>query len=409
MNDPLPHKLERVLLLQGPLGPFFADLARVFSAKGIETHRACFNAGDVAYGWADHMLHFRKPYEDWPEELARYVAKYDIQGFILYGDSRYYHRVARKLAEKLGLPCLCLEEGYLRPHFITAELGGNNNNSMLSRDPEVIRAFAGEMPPSDSFEPIGPVFGRQGWFAWLYYWAKGLCGRWFANYHHHRPGQGIVELVAWIWAFPRKQMSKIRELGVVERLIAEHSGQIFIIPLQVAVDSQLVYHSDFNHIKEFIAEVIRSFAASAEYGDQLVIKHHPMDRGFHHYGGYIQKLSEQAGIEKRVKYGFDFDLHALLRHAKGCVTVNSTVGVSALAAAVPVKALGRSLYDIAGMTNQMELDDFWTNPGNVDRALFAKWQAYIYDGALIYGSFYRQRKVTSESICSLFCHYYTGC
>jgi capsular polysaccharide export protein len=41
---------------------------------------------------------------------------------------------------------------------------------------------------------------------------------------------------------------------------------------------------------------------------------------------------------------------------------SSTVGCQALARGVPVMALGKAIYDIAGLTHQGELDEFWNAP-----------------------------------------------
>ncbi len=57
-------------------------------------------------------------------------------------------------------------------------------------------------------------------------------------------------------------------------------------------------------------------------------------------------------------------------HKPAVVTVNSTVGTLALACGLPVIALGKAVYDIAGLTFQGELDEFWNTPTAPDADLF---------------------------------------
>jgi len=47
-------------------------------------------------------------------------------------------------------------------------------------------------------------------------------------------------------------------------------------------------------------------------------------------------------------------------------TINSTVGLKALREGKPVKALGQAVYNLAGLTFQGELDDFWESRDVVD-------------------------------------------
>ena len=49
----------------------------------------------------------------------------------------------------------------------------------------------------------------------------------------------------------------------------------------------------------------------------------------------------------------------MLRNAAGFVTINSTVGVTALHHGVPVKVLGNAVFNVAGLTSQSPLAAFW--------------------------------------------------
>ena len=81
------------------------------------------------------------------------------------------------------------------------------------------------------------------------------------------------------------------------------------------------------------------------------------------------------------------DIAALVTHAHGVVTVNSTTGTLALAAGVPVIVLGRAVYDVPGITYQGALGDFWHRPGQPDAATFAAFRQVLAHRCLLRGSF----------------------
>jgi capsular polysaccharide export protein len=56
--------------------------------------------------------------------------------------------------------------------------------------------------------------------------------------------------------------------------------------------------------------------------------------------------------------------------SEGVVLVNSTVGLHALRLGIPVCALGEAIYNVPGLIHDGGLDLFWTDPKQVDIALF---------------------------------------
>ena len=174
-----------------------------------------------------------------------------------------------------------------------------------------------------------------------------------------------------------------------ERLITEFSGRFVLAPLQVHDDSQKIYHSDYTSVQAFIKEVAGSFAQNASEEQVLCFKHHPMDRGYTHYGRFIADLSCELGLEGRLFYCHDNSLPELYRHAFSVITVNSTVGLSALLHKIPVKTMGKAMYDIEGLTHQGTLGSFWQKPQPVDMALFGKFHSRLYQQTQINGSFFK--------------------
>ncbi|MBY6190519.1 capsular biosynthesis protein [Microbulbifer agarilyticus] len=374
-----------VVFLQGPHGPFFARCARYFSARGIETHKINFNGGDRLFGWADHQVDYVGGQAGWPEFFAGYLRRNDIRAVVVYGDCRYYHRKARTVCDELGVSFWACEEGYLRPDFVTLEQGGVNAFSGVDWSRDAIERYVPQ-GRSPSLK-VGRTFWQRARYAICYYFAVIVYGLRFNHYRHHRPRAWWQEAGCWLRSFYRKGLYRITERNYTEALVQRHGGEFFLFPLQTADDFQVREHSDVHSLEDSIRDVIASFALNAANKDILVIKHHPMDRGFCHYGKLIQRAARDSGVDGRVAYCHDLHLPTLLDHAKGVVTINSTVGISALLHRVPTITLGRALYDIPGMTHQGELSNFWTEPEPVDMVLFRAFRTYLYEQTQLDGSF----------------------
>ena len=73
--------------------------------------------------------------------------------------------------------------------------------------------------------------------------------------------------------------------------------------------------------------------------------------------------------------------------------VNSTVGMSALFHHSPTCALGKSIYNLPGLTYQDGLDSFWSNPVKPDMELFAKFRNAVINLTQINGNFYSKKGI----------------
>jgi len=177
---------------------------------------------------------------------------------------------------------------------------------------------------------------------------------------------------------------------MVSALHAAYEKNYFLCPLQVHCDMQVIVHSDFNSIEHFLGEVLISFAEHAPKNKAIVFKHHPMDRGYTDYAGILERLGAELGLQDRLFYLHDVDLPSLLRNAQGTVLINSTVGLSSIFHGTPVKALGRAIYNIDGLTEQGSLDDFWSTSSTVDEESFKRFRLYLTQRNQLNGNFYRR-------------------
>jgi len=143
-----------------------------------------------------------------------------------------------------------------------------------------------------------------------------------------------------------------------------------------------------------IEHVLTSFAGHAPPAARLVVKLHPLDSGLMDWAAQTRHLAVELGIAERIVILDGGDLEKLMARRPAVVTVNSTVGALALARGLPVSALGKAIYDIAGLTHQGELDDFWSAPTPPDAALFDAFRRVLAARCLIPGSFFNEAGLT---------------
>jgi len=388
MSEARPEALrgKRILLLQGPVGPFFRRLAKELRATGAEVHKVNFNGGDWLF-YPTGAISWRGHPGDWPQFLARLLEERRIDIVLLFGDCRPIHRVARSVAQQYGIQVGAFEEGYIRPNFITCEQFGVNGYSRISRNAEFYRHLP--CRPAKPERDVGKTFRYAAMWSALYYIAATIGRPCFPHYRHHRR-LALSELFPWLRSAWRKFFYTLRERAILERLTGPLHRKFFLVPLQTSVDSQVRQHSDFRSVGQFIRHVVTSFAARAPRDAALVIKHHPLDRGFHDYSRLIRGLREEFALDQRLLYIHDQHLPTLFESMRGAVVINSTVGLSALSHNAPVKVCGVALYDIKDLTYQGSLDDFWLEADSFrpDPDLFRRFRAYLIDRTLINGSFY---------------------
>nr|WP_284500098.1 capsular biosynthesis protein [Microbulbifer sp. GX H0434] len=394
--------MSSAVFLQGPLGPFFARLAKRLSAFGVETHKINFNGGDRHFGWADHQVDFTGHARDWSAFFRDYLQRHDIAAVFVYGDCRLYHAEACSVCEALDIPFGVFEEGYLRPDFVTLEWGGVNALSSTDWSLEAIDSYrpAGREPSLK----VGMTFWQRAAFAVRYYLAARLARSEFPDYQHHRNRDWKAETGCWLKSFVRKGVYKLTQRSLLPRVLERYSGRFYLFPLQTRDDFQLRTHSDLLSIENAIDVVISSFARNAAEDEALVIKHHPMDRGFCQYRKLIETLARQRGVTGRIFYCHDQHLPTMLKHARGVVTINSTVGISALLHRVPTKVLGRAFYDMEGLTHSGDLASFWRGADPVDARLFRRFRTYLYERTQLDGSFFKYIDLTVDAAWNRLMH-----
>ncbi|EAL7864855.1 capsule biosynthesis protein [Campylobacter coli] len=375
---------KNVLLLQGPVGTFFHRLAIKMEKNKTKVLKLNFNGGDFFfYPNGKRCKCDEKDLENFYENFFK---EKKIDAIVMYNDCRLIHAKAIKVARKLGIGIWIFEEGYLRPYCITFEKDGVNANSSLPRDKNFYLSC--NILTKESIKEIPGGFKFMAFSAFLYWFFSFLLAPFFNNKLHHRTLYPF-EFLFWFRSLYRKYLYKLTEKKLNQKIYSLEK-KYFLAVLQVYSDTQINHHYK-KSIEEFIEELILSFANHARAKSYLVFKHHPMDRGYRNYSKLINELSQKYHVEGRILYVHDTYLPTLLKRALGCITINSTVGLSAILESCPTKVCGNAFYDFEGLAYPKKLQFFWreAHAYKPNPSLVLNFKNYLLNTNQFNGNFYK--------------------
>jgi len=382
-----------VLLLMGPIGSFFSRLARHLETRGVPVWKVSFPLHEFGFR-GDQRIVYDGGMDVFKDFLRGVIEEKRIRHLFMYGDFIDPHRIAIDLVRDLNLreslegskdrniDAWVFELGYIRPNYVSLERERVNARSSLNRPVEFYRNLDPvEVIPQARLET--GIRWRKWWKAPTFIQHSLTAYPIISGPHKLQPKPSY--LLAQLRGLVRKYIYRITEANVRRKLM--DGTDYVLVPLQVASDSQVQLSSGYGGMPPFIEELIASFARNGRSQDRLVFKHHPRDRGYNHYGRLIENLAKDHGVADRILYFHDGALGPILKRARAVITINSTVGLQALYHSVPTKVMGKTFYDINGLTDRQPLADFWHNPRSSDRDLFRKFYLYLIHTTQINGNF----------------------
>jgi len=348
------EKSRRVLLLQGPVGPFFDRLTCWLQQNEAQVYRIAFQGGDLYDTKAIKPEIYPGTLQDWSAYLSEIVERLQIDCLVMFGQSRKYHAIARSHAKKIGLPIVVLEEGYFRPGFITMELSGvNGYSTTMSR-------YNWQQPAISSIQSDGARwhFQSMAMHASMHYIAMHRHTGEFPHYEHHRNVNPLHYASYWLRSWRRKILHSKIDHRFQNKLFASKQAYFFV-PLQHDGDAQITHHSPFGQNENFVTEVLHSFAKHAAAGAWLIFRQHPHSRGGPGHTQLIFGLADKLNIRARVHHMTEGETPDLAERSIGVVLINSTVGLQAIERGAPLMVMGDALYKQEGLAFSGKLDDFW--------------------------------------------------
>lgn len=379
------------VFLQGPPGPLFRRLGGALAERGAAVYRINLSGGD-RYDWHDASNEFRGLFSDWPVFFDKFLREKRITDLVLFGDCRPHHIAALGIASAREVHTHVLEEGYLRPDWMTFEREGVNARSTLSRDKDWFLMEARRLPRESDLPPVTAAFKRRARDSYWHYHHV-LNGRFrYPHYRSHRSGSILLQGFGWLWRF-RRESARSKEAAAVLRAL--EGKPRFLLPLQLSGDYQIRAHSPFPDMRSAAKYVFESFAAHAPAATHLLVKGHPMDSSFFNWKGFVRRQARRCRLEGRVHYVDGGDLEAMVAASEGLICVNSTSATLALAQDVPVCTIGRAIYDMPGLTHQGHLDSFWTAPMPPEPGVYEAFRRVLVDRCLVRGGLASESAVTT--------------
>jgi capsular polysaccharide export protein len=244
-----------------------------------------------------------------------------------------------------------------------------SGNSCFTKNPKEIMRIAESLPEPDLTVRYPDSFfelAKNGFFADVGNWFFGFL---YPGYRSHLLMNPLLLYIftgVHRWRAAKNEPNTNRR---VRELSASADMQpYFVFPMQIEADYQVRAYSKYTGLESALHDVIGSFSLHAPSNHRLVVKLHPMDPATRPWKRIVSRIAMEYGTENRVELidGGGFD--DLAKRSAGVVTINSTCGVGAIMAGVPVKTLGEALYDVPGLAFQGPLDRFWEDakPPEVD-------------------------------------------
>lgn len=381
------------LFLQGPHGPFFANLAGMLRRTGAEVWRVGFNAGDRAF-WRDgarYIAHRDGP-AAWPGHCARLLHDHGITDLVLYGDTRPIHAAAVALARERGITIHVFEEGYLRPYWTTYERGGSNGHSRLMQ--LALQDMRKALERCDMDLPDAPprwgdtrqhmVYGA------LYHACVLLANRGYPGFRPHRALGVAAEFRLYLARLLLMPVHGLERRISTQRI--RYGGFPYhLVLLQLEHDASFRDHGPFASMTEFLEVVVRGFAEGAPAHHHLVFKAHPLEDGRVPVRNEILRLARAHGLTGRVHFVRGGKLAGLLAAARSAVTVNSTAAQQVLWRGLPLKVFGQAVYAKPEFVSPQPLAEFFADPIRPDSRAYREYRHYLLETSQLAGGFYSWR------------------
>lgn len=332
----------RILFTDAPFGPFLRALVPAVEQEGGVMKRLVLDGGDLL----ETQRRARVPVprggalETFVERL---IEAERIDTIVTFNDHLPRHAHAHAIAARRGLRRFVIENGLLRPHFVTLEGPGAPGATAPETFPlrlvDHVRNAAGHFLAAEALRPLIP-YDRT---------AYGVSV----------PRQGF--------GYVREGMARLLAREDLDPVLAqkERGGRVAVFFLQKPGDSQITRRSPFGDVAASLRAVLSSFAIHAPADVTLLVKQHPLDPGFER----LSEIFSAFGFApRRARFLRKAPLSAVLALADAVVTVNSSTGIEAIASGLAVKCLGTAVYDRPGLTDQQPLDGFWRDPKSPDAA-----------------------------------------
>ncbi len=333
--------------------------------------------------------------------IDQYIRNNSIDVICLFNGYHWIDQVTKYIATKYGLQIRYFEDGLFRPYTITYDSKGINANASVPKDPAYYDGIQvnDERLKTYLFHPENAEMKHRTKESLLKVALIKLISMLGAVFGLNPRLYDHINFWEASKYFITKKLFSSRE----EDLIDWPKEYVFV-PFQVSRDSQIFYNSPNIKTMETLLRVteqaVKSINEKENRNIKVIIKEHPEDMSRNNY----HELKQAYKQDDTVIFVKKFNVHKLIKRAIAVITINSTVGIEALAHHKRVITLGDSLYNIEGVTStctQLDrLDDVLlqslqkpVNTSRIDKFLYYLRFHYQIEGTINFPS-----KVTAENV-----------
>ena len=268
--------------------------------------------------------------------LRNFLKEEKIDLVTMHNDLRWQHALSIQVCKELNLKYIVTERGIFRPNTITVDFKGVNANSSLPKNKEFYKKAKIHKKSLINYRLSKIIILKTNikfvifiLFSKIGQVLKINCQ--IKNKEH--------SFLKYMNIFVRQQVNwrRSKNINLPRRYI--------FVPIQVNEDTQILVHSDFNNMQEFISKV-ENDVYSLDSDLSLVFKIHPMESGAVRY-----KFNDKSIV-------VDTDIARLIKDSEFVVTINSTVGLEAIQLNKVVLVLGESFFKIDGIVICSSKDSF---------------------------------------------------
>lgn len=264
-------------------------------------------------------------YKRYMAALDYLLDKYNIEVICLFNGYHWIDQICRYLAKKKGLRTYFFEDGLFRPYTITCDPNGINACSSVPRDFSFYQDMEVDRPRLMKFmfrpeEESLKQLKRENLVKVASAKLLSMAGSLLCihpNYFAHiNFWQGLKYFVHKKWYSRRKEDE------------VDLRGEYIFLPFQVSRDTQIFYHSphiqSMEQLLEITLKAVEQYNQTYHRQIKVIVKEHPEDLSRQNYQSLKNKYTNVQFVQK-------YRMDKLLKASLAVVTVNSTVGIEALA------------------------------------------------------------------------------
>lgn len=292
---------------------------------------------------AHKELHMYKKYMYF---IDQFIEQHGIQVICLFNGFHWIDQVTKYIAEKRNIKIYYFEDGLFRPYTVTCDSSGINAKASVPRDASFYDALQIDKNRLKKFlfKPENPVFLDNHKESLLKVAAIKAVSMFGSLVGVHPSFYVHITLWQAMKYFIYKQIFRRRKPDSIDL-----PEKYIFLPFQVSRDTQIFYNSSYvknmEELLDYVYNAISVFNAEHKSNLKIIIKEHPEDLPRNNY----KQLKKRYADKPEVIFVQKYDVKKLIKNAVAVITINSTVGIEALAQYKRVITLGDALYNIEGI------------------------------------------------------------